>query len=115
MLNLDMLDDSTKERILSIWKTMNDEDRNHFIDQIALAMSIWGSDEIGRVLVLEVLRLLIVNGSLSLSDFGLYLDQLDLSDFDSSLKDKVERTSMVLEGYRIKHALPSEPHRDIGL
>ncbi len=115
MLNLDMLDDSTKEKILSIWKNMPDSDRNHFIDQIALAMSIWGSDEIGRVLVLEVLRILTINGSMSLSDFGLYLDQLDLTDFDSSLKDKVERTSVVLEGYRIRHALPSEPHRDIGL
>lgn len=115
MLNLDMLDDSTKEKILSIWRSMNDEDKNHFIDQIALAMSIWGSDEMGRVLVLEVLRLLVTNGSLSLSDFAPYLDQLDFCDFDSSLKDKVERTSVVLEGYRIKHALPSEPHRDIGL
>ncbi|MEM2909270.1 MAG: hypothetical protein QW590_00950 [Candidatus Bilamarchaeaceae archaeon] len=107
------IDDKAKQRILDVWKTMSEIDKAHFINQVAIAMSIWGSDEMGKRLVVEVIRLMCHNGTKTLADFGLYVEKLKELKAAAAKKNKIERAALILEGYRIKHNLPSIPHRDI--
>lgn len=109
----DDVDDETKEKMLRYWKTMSESDKMHFINQVAISLSIWGDDENGKKLVLNVIRMLVKNGSATLADFGLYVEKLLESRVSETKKAKIKRASLVLEGYRIKEGLSSIPHRDI--
>jgi hypothetical protein len=113
MAAFDFLDDASKGRIVEIWKEMSESDKAHFINQVALALSIWGSDEKGKRAVLEVLRLMTSNGTSTLADFGLYVEKTLGSKEVAGLEDKVKRAAIIIEGYRIKNALASEPHREL--
>ena len=115
MVSLDLLDDKTKERIISTWKTMSESDKGHFINQAALAMSVWGSDEKGRRLVVEVIRQMMSNGTQTLADFGLYVENALGAKEATGITEKVRRAATIIEGYRIKNALSSEPHKEIGI
>ena len=108
------IDDKVKVRLLDSWKGMSETDKTHFINQVALSMSIWGSDEGGKRLVVEVLRMMAGNGSRTLADFGLYVDRL-ATNAVATKKNKIERAVLILEGYRIKNGLSSIPHQDITL
>ena len=109
------IDDKVKVKLLDSWKNMSETDKTHFINQVALSMSIWGSDESGKRLVVEVLRMMAGNGSRTLADFGLYVDKLTETKAGSTKKSKIERAALILEGYRIKNGLSSIPHQDITL
>jgi hypothetical protein len=113
MVFLDVLDQVSENKILSIWKNMSENDKAHFINQVALALSVWGSDEKGKKVVVEVLRRMTTNGTNTLADFGLYVDQVVGSTGAAGLDDKIKRASIIIEGYRIKNSLSSEPHRDL--
>lgn len=113
MVQLDFLDDTNKTKVLSLWKGMSESDKMHFINQVALALSVWGSDEKGKRLVVEVLRLMTNNGTSTLADFGLYVDGVTGIPAASGLGDRIRRAAVIIEGYRIKNALPSEPHREL--
>lgn len=115
MVVLDVLDDGIKTKVLATWKAMSESDKAHFINQVALAMSIWGSDDKGRRVVVEILRTMMSNGTQTLADFGLYVDKALGSRDATGLGDKIKRASLIIEGYRIKNALSSEPHREIGI
>ncbi len=110
---IDFLDDECKQKILKLWKKMNQEDKGHFINQVALGLSIWGSGPRGKRVVVEILDLMSRNGTDTLADFGLFVNKVRGRDFTNSLDDKIERAALIIEGYRIKHALPSEPHKAI--
>ncbi|MGV8085869.1 MAG: hypothetical protein ACP5N9_06495 [Candidatus Bilamarchaeum sp.] len=110
--SLDSLSDSDKERVLITWKNMSEIDKGHFINQVAIALSVLGSDEVGRKVVLDVLKIMSTDGTKNLSDFGLYLSSTPLS---KSISEKVRRACTILDGYRVKNALSSEPHRDLAL
>jgi len=113
VVSLDFIDEENKERILVTWKRMSESDKAHFINQVALAMSIWGSDKKGKRLVVEILRIMAEDGTKTLADFGLYLEKaLDLEEA-SGLDENIKRASLIIEGYRIKNALSSEPHREL--
>jgi hypothetical protein len=113
MVSLDFLDDECKAKIVSIWKSMSESDKAHFINQVALALSIWGSDEKGKRVVVEVLKNMSHNGTNTLADFGLYVEQVLGAKEASGLNDKIKRAALIIEGYRIKNSLPSEPHREL--
>lgn len=113
MVSLDFLDDSSKGRIVGIWKSMSESDKAHFINQVALALSVWGSDEKGKRIVVEILRLMTNNGTSTLADFGLYVERVLGNSEVMGLDEKVKRASIIIEGYRIKNALPSEPHKEL--
>lgn len=115
MVPLDVFDNEMKERILSTWKTMSESDKAHFINQVALGMSIWGSDEKGRRVVVEILRMMMSNGTQTLADFGLYVEKAAGRKEYLDLDGKIKRASLIIEGYRIKNALSSEPHRELGI
>jgi hypothetical protein len=113
MVSLDFIDDEGKTKIISMWKGMSESDKAHFINQMALAMSIWGSDEKGRRLVVEVLRVMTGNGTQTLADFGLYVEKAAGFKEAAGLADKIKRAAIIIEGYRVKNALSSEPHREL--
>lgn len=113
MVSLDFVDDAGKARIISMWKGMSESDKAHFINQVALAMSIWGSDEKGKRLVVEVLRIMTSNGTQTLADFGLYVEKATALKEATGLTEKVKRAAIIIEGYRVKNALSSEPHREL--
>ncbi|MFN7991747.1 MAG: hypothetical protein U0R44_06350 [Candidatus Micrarchaeia archaeon] len=113
MVSLDFLDESNKSRILGVWKSMSESDKAHFINQVALALSVWGSDERGKRMVVEVLRMMTTNGTNTLADFGLYVERITALKEANGLDDKIRRASIIIEGYRIKNALSSEPHREM--
>jgi hypothetical protein len=115
MVSLDIIDEQNKARIVTMWKNMSESDKTHFINQVALALSIWGSDEKGKLLVVEVLRSLTNNGTKTLADFGLYVDTIITRKEAEGLTDKIERASKIIEKYRIKNSLSSEPHRDLDI
>ena len=113
MVSLDLMDNEGKERIITTWKNMSESDKAHFINQVALALSIWGSDKKGKRLVVEILRIMTDDGTATLADFGLYVEKvLELKEA-AGLDDNIKRASLILEGYRIKNALSSEPHREL--
>lgn len=113
MVSLDFLNDESKERIVSIWKNMSESDKAHFINQVALALSIWGSDEKGKRVVVEVLKLMSQNGTNTLADFGLYVERVLEERESEGLSSQIKRAALIIEGYRIKNSLPSEPHREL--
>ena len=109
------VDDNTKQVLIFAWKKMSETEKTHFINQVSLALTVWGTDEAGRKAVIEVLTNLIKDGSKNLSDFGLYVRNLyERKDLSTKL-DKIKRAALILDGYRIKNSLPSEPHKEIGL
>ena len=107
--------DDAKAEIIGKWQTMSETDKAHFINQVALALSVWGSDERGRTLVVEVLRHMNKSGTNTLADFGIFVDRLMKSKSAAGRVSKVRRASLILEGYRIKHSLSSEPHLEISV
>ncbi len=113
MVFLDILDEANENKIVALWKTMTESDKAHFINQVALALSIWGSDVKGKKVVVQVLRLMTNNGTSTLADFGLYVDRAVGTEGTAGLEDKIKRASLIIEGYRIKNALASEPHHEL--
>ena len=111
--SLDIVDNESKERIIEIWGNMTDGDKAHFINQVALALSVWGSDEKGKTLVVEILKLMTENGTSTLADFGLYIEKAIELDAADDLTEKIARASLIIEGYRIKNAMSSEPHLEL--
>jgi hypothetical protein len=107
------IDDRIKLKLVEIWKTMNKRDREHFINQVALALSVWGADDKGKQIAVDVFRLMMEDESSSLSDFGLYVGKVAAATCLLDRQDKVQRAAAILDGYRTKYGLSSEPHRDI--
>jgi len=113
MVSLDFLDDAGKAKMVSLWKNMSESDKAHFINQVALALSVWGSEEKGKTMVVGVLQMMCTNGTGTLADFGLYVDKAQALPEASGMGEKVKRAAIIIEGYRIKNGLPSEPHREL--
>lgn len=113
MVSLDFIDDESKQRIIETWKGMSESDKAHFINQVALALSIWGSDKKGKRVVVEILRIMTEDGTKTLADFGLYVDKALELDEANGLDEDIKRAVLIIEGYRIKNALSSEPHREL--
>lgn len=102
-----------KKEMVRIWKGMGNEDKDYFVDQVALALSIWGGDEAGKLLVGKVLATLIEDGSENLADFGLYIEEYLEDNAKEKRKGKMERASGIIARYRLKNALSSVPHKEI--
>jgi hypothetical protein len=114
MVDFDYVGEDTKHAIIDIWSSMSESDKTHFINQVALALSVWGDDVRGKRLVVEVLELMAENGTSTLADFGLYARKVEASRLARDRLVKMKRAFLVLEGYRIKHGLPSVPHKELG-
>ncbi|MEK6981304.1 MAG: hypothetical protein AABX38_00100 [Candidatus Micrarchaeota archaeon] len=112
----ELLDDATKKNSAKIWNGMKQLEKDQFVDQVSLTLSILGSDKDGPKFVTKILSNLVKDGSSNLNDFGLYIETIHDDDkFPEELNQKVHRALSVVEDYRIKHALASEPSKDIGI
>ncbi|MEM2948032.1 MAG: hypothetical protein QXL47_01290 [Candidatus Anstonellales archaeon] len=112
----DKVSEEAKKAMVAVWKTMNPEDKMHFVNQVALALSIWGDDEKGKEMVALIMEKLVEDGSKNLADFGLYIEWFLRSGGEEIYRAKAEkakRAVLVIDGYRIKHGLPSEPQKTI--
>ena len=109
---LGILPEADRKIILDRWREMNSTDKKHFTDQVALALTVWGCDENGKRLVIEVLRRMIYAGCKTLADFGLFVG--DLSFPDGRMRETINTAAMVLEGYRFRSGLSSVPHIEAG-
>jgi hypothetical protein len=58
---------------------------------------------------------MVVNGTNTLADFGLYVDKIMGTKEVAGLDTKIRRAALIIEGYRVKNALSSEPHRELGI
>jgi len=105
----------TKRKAVEIWRGMSEGDKTHFINQVAIVLSTWGSDDDGKSMVVEVLDAMISDGSSNLVDFSLYLEKLLNSSHagNEKTRQKIKRAIRILEDYRIRNALPGEAHREI--
>lgn len=115
MVEFDYVDLGTKRTILNIWADMSESDKTHFINQVALALSVWGDDVRGKRLVVEVLKSMAENSTKTLADFGIYTKEFEKHRLARDRPKKMKRATLVLEGYRIKHGLSSVPHKDLGM
>ena len=109
------IDVESKKEMVHIWEKMGAEDKDYFVDQVALALSIWGSDETGKILVGEVIATLVKDGSENLADFGLYIEEYLAEDGGKRRNGKIERANGIISRYRLKNALSSVPHKEIEL
>ena len=109
------IDVDTKREMTKIWGKMSASDREYFVDQVALALSIWGTDEKGTLLVARIMAKLVTDGSENLADFGLYIEDYIVGNSSEKRMDKLERASGIISRYRLKNALSSVPHKEIEL
>ena len=107
----DGINAKTKKEIVAIWAKMNAKDRDYFIDQVALALSVWGSDDNGRGLIVGVLERMVRDGSGNLSDFGLYVEEYAHAEGGRN-KKSVMRAGKIIDDYRLRNALSSVPHKE---
>jgi len=105
------VDENTKKKIVKVWERMEDKHKDFFVDQVALAMSIWGSDEMGKSFIAKILETMMEDGSENLSDFGLYVESV-LGEADKR-EDKVRKAGIIIDDYRMRNALSSVPHKEI--
>lgn len=113
MVSLEFLDETNKTKVVGMWKNMSESDKAHFINQVALALSVLGSEEKGKTVVVGVLQMMCTNGTNTLADFGLYVDRAQALPEATGMADKMKRAAIIIEGYRIKNGLPSEPHHEL--
>jgi hypothetical protein len=105
-----------KKRIIDLWKFMKQEDKEHFINQVALALSVWGSDDMGKSMVARVMEILVKDGSKNLSDFGIYIDKLILIEQNKAMESRngdIVKAIEVVDAYRIRYEMSAEPHKTI--
>ena len=109
------IDPETRRGVVRIWKGMSSEDKDYFVDQVALSLSVWGVDEAGKDLVTKVMQTLVEDGSENLADFGLYIEEYLAGNNREKRKGNMKRASGIISRYRLKNALSSVPHKEIEL
>jgi len=105
-----------KKKIVDIWRFMGEEDKEHFINQVALSLSVWGTDGEGKEIVAKVMEILVKDGSKNLADFGIYIDKLMLIENDRRMEEKngdIVKAIEVVDAYRIRYEMTSEPQKSV--
>lgn len=100
-----------KKKLVAIWKAMRPADKEHFINQCAIGLSVWGSDERGKKVIASLISNMLEDGSKNLADIGLYLEFLDEGEI-KGMEEKFRKAMSLIDSYRFKHDLPSEPAKD---
>jgi len=107
------LDTDLKKKVVDSWSKISEDERSHFINQISLLLSIYGSDEEGKRLTITIMEKMFSDGAHNLSDFGIYTGEVEEKEVGRA--DKLKRAALIIDGYRIKNSMSSEPHKDIGI
>ncbi|MDD5022575.1 MAG: hypothetical protein PHU63_00190 [Candidatus ainarchaeum sp.] len=108
MVNFKDLDPKSKARVIEVWSRMSESDKTHFVNQVAIALSVLGTDNGGKQQIEDVVKKLIEDGANNLADFGLYL-RMGLKQLN-----KFEiRTVKIVDNYRMKYNLPTLPSKPL--
>jgi len=99
------------KRMAKLWKGMDEEEKEHFVNQVALALSVLGDNKTGREAVAQAIKLLLLDGSTNLADIGLYLDKVAKGLRDRKLAHKIRKASLLLDSYRLRYDLSPVPHK----
>jgi hypothetical protein len=105
MMDFHDLPFDVKRKIVLTWKAMNDKDKEHFTNQVALVLSVFGEKK-GVSIVVDTLRQMMEDGTKNLADFGIYV----IKNFDHKRDKKAREAALMMEIYRTKNELPMEPH-----
>ncbi|MFA5050321.1 MAG: hypothetical protein WC501_04910 [Candidatus Micrarchaeia archaeon] len=108
MVSFSEVDEKIKKQMILIWKEMSETDKTHFVNQVAITLSVLGSQNGGRKQVVDVLDYLVSDGAKNLADFGIYLP-IGLKELD----EKQKRAIRIVENYRMKNNLPNMPAKPI--
>ena len=108
MVSFDEMGKESKKRIILIWKSMSETDKTHFVNQVAITLSVLGSENGGKGQVVEVVNFLIEDGAKNLADFGIYM-RASLKELDK----KERRAIKIVDNYRMKHNLPNLPSKPL--
>jgi hypothetical protein len=100
-----------REKMSLIWKSMNPQDKEHFINQSALILSIAGEHP-GRQIVRLSVENMVDDGCANFADIGIYLEYLEESAYSSNAEAFAHACGEV-EKYRFRHDLPGVPQKDI--
>lgn len=99
------MDNKTKLKMVEMWKGMDQKDKEAFVDQIAILLTIWGTGEKGKKAVRKVIEKTVNEGSTNLADIGIYAKKREMESLVG--KEKFKKAKYVIEEYRFKHELPS--------
>jgi len=108
MISFENMNAKTKKKLISVWGGMNESDKTHFINQVAITLSVLGADDNGKREVEEIINHLIDDGTNNLADFGIYLR----SGF-KKLDRKERRIINIVDNYRLKYDLPTLPSKPL--
>ncbi len=101
-----MFPEKLKKPLIKIWQEMSDEDKDHFINQVALFLTFYDKgkkEEEGKKLVVSALKELVESGCRNLADIGIFLAKRNKKD------SAFEKAVGAIVRYRFRFALPSEP------
>ncbi len=108
MVSFKNLDEESKKRIINLWKKMNETDKTHFVNQVAITLSVLGPENGGKKQIADVMKKLIDDGAENLADFGIYM-RAGLKNLDR----KERRAVNIVDNYRMKYNLPNMPSKPI--
>lgn len=108
MVSFKNMSEEEKDKVVKIWKRMSESDKTHFINQVAITLSVLGSENGGKKQVVDVIRELIEDGAANLADFGIYMK----TGF-KEIEKKERRAIRIIENYRMKYNLPNMPSKPI--
>lgn len=108
MVSFNDMNEGSKKKIIILWKKMTETDKAHFINQVAITLSVLGSDNGGRKQVIDIIRYLIEDGAGNLADYGIYM-RVGFKTLDK----KTLRAIRIVDKYRMKHDLPNMPSKPL--
>jgi|GEM_PF-5389592 hypothetical protein len=90
-----------REQLVSLWKLASDNEKDYFVDQIALTLTFLGDE--GKEVVRRALTHLVEDNCKNVADVGLYI----MKEVDNPALNNA------LWRYRFRKGLPGEPRKVI--
>jgi hypothetical protein len=101
---LNIFPPEVKRQILSIWKEMGEEDKEHFVNQIALFLTFYeGKEEMAKEIILDSIKTLVEDKCRNLADIGIYIAR------KNEKSEEFKKAVRAINRYRFRASLPGEP------
>ena len=97
MVSFKEMDEVNKKKLMGMWKDMSETDKTHFVNQVAIVLSVIGNEKTGKKEIVDVIISLIKDGSKTLADFGIYLPV-----GFKKIEKKHRRAIKIVDNYRMK-------------
>lgn len=103
----------SKRKMLDLWKTTNEQDREHFGNQVVLFLESFGNNDHAKDMVAKIMEFLIKDNSTNLADFGLYVKEKSRAAIPGKDYENFKEAWEKIENYRKRHNLPEKPRKKI--